>query len=87
MHAIMRRAFTGEETARRTTGGFKFMTIDMEEEVQTKKRIYNKSLIIRWDERILVNEKGDLTESNPRPQKVDFTCQILYACNVHFYEF
>lgn len=35
----------------------------------------------------LVNEKGDLTESNPRSQKVDFTCQILYACNVHFYEF
>ena len=35
----------------------------------------------------LVNEKGDLTESNPRSQKTDFTCQILNACKVHFDQF
>ncbi|EAX97287.1 hypothetical protein TVAG_123370 [Trichomonas vaginalis G3] len=35
----------------------------------------------------LVNEKEDLTQSNPLSQKMDFTWQIPNACKVHFDQF
>ena len=35
----------------------------------------------------LVNEKENLTQSNPLSQKVDFTWQISNACKVHFDQF